>query len=68
MMNLMREIRGTLDLNDLLLIISFALFVPLRLAFPLAAQIVSRRIINIYRTFGDQDPETSSTPPIPIPS
>jgi hypothetical protein len=67
MMNLMREIRGTLDLNDLLLIISIALFVPLRLAFPLAAQIVSRRIINIYLTFGDQGTGTSSTRPMPIP-
>jgi hypothetical protein len=68
MMNLMREIRGTLDLNDLLLIISIALFVPLRLAFPLAAQIASRRIINIYLTFGDHDAGTSSTQPMPIPT
>jgi hypothetical protein len=44
--------RVALDLNDLLLVISIALFVPLRVAFPLAAQIVSRRI-NIRFTFGE---------------
>ena len=44
MMNLMRKMQGTLNLNDLLLIISVALFLPLRLAFPLATQMVSMRI------------------------
>jgi hypothetical protein len=68
MMNLMRQMRGTLNLNDLLLIVSLTLFLPLRLAFPLAAQIVRRRMINIYLTFGDQDLETSNTRSIPIPS
>jgi len=52
MMNLVRQMRGTLNLNDLLLIISIALSIPFRLAFPLAVEIVSRRI-NIYLTFGD---------------
>jgi hypothetical protein len=68
MMNLMRQMRGTLNLNGLLLIMSVALFLPLRLAFPLAAQIVRRRMINIYLTFGDQDLGTSNTRPTPIPS
>jgi hypothetical protein len=49
MMNLVRQMRGTLNLNDLLLIISIALSIPLRLAFPLAFEIVSRRI-NIRLT------------------
>lgn len=44
MMNLVRQMRGTLSLNDLLLIMSIALSIPLRLAIPLAVEIVSRRI------------------------
>jgi hypothetical protein len=68
MLKLVRQIRGTLNLNDLLLIMSIALFLPLRLAFPLTAQIVSGRIINTYLTFGDQDAGSSGTRPIPIPS
>ena len=66
MKNFLRQIRETLDLNDLLLIMSIALFVPLRLAFPLAAQIVGKRI-NIRLSFGDQDAENRSTRPLPIP-
>jgi hypothetical protein len=66
MMNLLRQIRGALDLNDLLLIMSIALFLPLRLAFPLAAQIVGKRL-NIRLSFGDQDAENCSTRPLPIP-
>lgn len=46
MMNLFRQVRGTLNLNDLLLIVSIAFFIPLRLAFPLAVQIVVRRRAN----------------------
>jgi len=65
MMNLVRQMRGTLTLNDLLLIMSIALSIPLRLAFPLAVEIVSRRI-NIHLTFGDQDAGNSSTRPMPI--
>ena len=49
MMNLVRQMRGTLSLNDLLLIMSIALSIPLRLAVPLAVEIVSRRI-NIRLT------------------
>jgi hypothetical protein len=49
MMNLVRQMRGTLTLNDLLLIVSIALSIPLRLAFPLVVEIVSRRI-NIRLT------------------
>jgi hypothetical protein len=67
MMNLMRQMRGTLDLNDLLLIMSIGLSIPLRLAFPLAAQIVSRRI-NHRLTSGDQDARTAVLRPMPIPS
>jgi hypothetical protein len=44
MMNLVREIRGTLSLNDLLLIMSIAFSIPLRLAVPIAVEIVSRRM------------------------
>lgn len=44
MMNLMRQMDGTLSLHDLLLIIAIALSFPLRLTFPLVAEIVSRRI------------------------
>ena len=43
MMNLFRQVRGTLNLNDLLLIASIAFFIPLRLAFPLAIQLVVRK-------------------------
>ena len=47
MMNLVRQtLRRTLDLNDLLLIISIAVSIPLRLALPLAAQIVSMRMLR----------------------
>ena len=67
MMNLVRQMRGTLTLNDLLLIMSIAFSIPLRLAFPLAVEIVRRRI-NIRLTFGDQDAGNSSTRPMPIPS
>jgi hypothetical protein len=49
MMNLVRQMRGTLNLNDLLLIMSIAFSIPLRHAFPLAAEIVMRRI-NIRLT------------------
>jgi hypothetical protein len=51
MMNLVRQMRGTLNLNDLLLIMSLALSVPLRLACPLVAEIVRMRI-NIRLTLG----------------
>jgi len=68
MMNLVRQtLRRTLDVNDLLLIISIALSIPLRLALPLVAQIVSMRM-NIRLTFGAQDPGNSSTRPIFVPS
>jgi hypothetical protein len=67
MVILMKQMRETLDLNDLLLIISIGLFVPFRLSFPLAAKIVSRRI-NIHLTFGDHGGEHSSTRAMPIPS
>jgi hypothetical protein len=52
MMNLVRQMRGMLSLNDLFLIMSIALSIPLRLAVPLAVEVVSRRI-NIHLTFGD---------------
>jgi len=68
MMNLVRQtLRRTLDVNDLLLIISIALSIPLRLALPLVAQIVSMRM-NIRLTFGAQDPGNSSARPIFVPS
>lgn len=68
MMNLVKQaLRQTLDVNDLLLIISIALSIPLRLALPLVAQIVSMRM-NIRLTFGAQDPGNSSTRPIFVPS
>jgi hypothetical protein len=51
-MNLVTQMRGMLNLNDLLLIMSIALSVPLRLAVPLVVEIVSRRI-NIHFAFGD---------------
>lgn len=63
----MRQMRGTIGLHDLLLIISIALSIPLRLAFPLAAQIVCRRI-NIYFPNGDQDLGSGSTRQILAPS
>jgi hypothetical protein len=44
MMDFMRQIRGTIGLHDLLLLTSIALSIPLRLAVPLAAQIVCSRI------------------------
>lgn len=46
MTNLVRQVSGVLDLNDLLLIVSIAVFVPVRLAFPLAVQIVLAKRIN----------------------
>jgi hypothetical protein len=68
MMNLVKQtLRQTLDVNDLLLIISIALSIPLRLAVPLVAQIVSMRM-NIRLTFGAQDSGNSSTPPLFVPS
>lgn len=68
MMNLVKQtLRQTLDVNDLLLIISIALSIPLRLAVPLVAQIVSMRM-NIRLTFGAQDSGNSSTRPLFVPS
>jgi hypothetical protein len=68
MMNLVKQaLRQTLDVNDLLLIISIALSIPLRLALPLVAQIVSMRM-NIRLTFGAQGSGNSSTRPIFVPS
>jgi hypothetical protein len=68
MMNLVKQtLRQTLDVNDLLLIISIALSIPLRLALPLVAQIVSMRM-NIRLTFGAQDSGNSSTRPLFVPS
>ena len=68
MMNLVKQtLRQTLDVNDLLLIISIALSIPLRLALPLVAQIVSMRM-NIRLTFGAQDSGSSSTRPLFVPS
>jgi hypothetical protein len=46
MTNLVRQMSGSLNLNDLLLIVSIAVFVPLRLALPLAVQIVLAKRIN----------------------
>jgi len=60
MMDFMRQMRGTVGLHDLLLIISIALSIPLRLALPLAVQIVCSRI-NIHFPYGDQDIGNSST-------
>ena len=51
MMNLVRQMRGTLNLNDLLLIMSIAFSIPLRLAFPLVVEIVRMRI-NLRLTLG----------------
>jgi hypothetical protein len=65
MMNFVKQMGGTLNLNDLLLIMSIALSIPLRLAFPLVVEIVRRRI-DIRLTFGDQDAGNSSTRPMPI--
>ena len=68
MMNLVKQtLRQTLDVNDLLLIISIALSIPLRLALPLVAQIVSMRM-NIRLTFGAHDSGNSSTRPLFVPS
>lgn len=68
MMDLVRQtLRRTLDVNDLLLIISIALSIPLRVAVPLVAQMVSTRM-NIRLTFGAPDPGNSSTRPIFVPS
>ena len=68
MMNLVKQtLRQTLDVNDLLLIISIALSIPLRLAVPLVAQMVSMRM-NIRLTFGAQDSGNSSTRPLFVPS
>jgi hypothetical protein len=68
MMNLVKQtLRQTLDVNDLLLIISIALSIPLRLAVPLVAQIVSMRM-NIRLTFGARDSGNSSTRPLFVPS
>ncbi|SLM49786.1 protein of unknown function [Nitrospira japonica] len=53
MMDLMRHMRGTIGLHDLLLLTSIALSIPLRLAVPLAAQIVCSRI-NIRFPYCDQ--------------
>ena len=66
MMNFVKQMSGTLNLNDLLLIVSIALSIPLRLAFPLAAEIVSRRI-NECRS-GDRDAGHSSGQLMPIPT
>jgi hypothetical protein len=51
MMNVLREIRETLNLNDLMLIMSIALFIPLRQALPLAAQILCKRINDCLRSY-----------------
>jgi hypothetical protein len=68
MMDLVRQtLRRTLDVNDLLLIISIALSIPLRVALPLVAQIVRTRM-NIRLTFGAQDSGDSGTRPIFVPS
>ena len=55
MMNLIRQMRGTLNSKDLLLIISIALFIPFPLAVPLAARIVNNRIND--RAHTDQGAE-----------
>ena len=44
MMNLLRQMRGSLNAKDLLLIISIAVFMPFPLALPLAARIVNNRL------------------------
>jgi hypothetical protein len=44
MLNIVRQMRGAMSLNDLLLLIAIVLFIPSPLAFPLAAHIVSKRI------------------------
>lgn len=68
MMDLVRQtLRRTLDVNDLLLIISIALSIPLRVALPLMAQIVRTRL-NIRLTFGAHDSRNNSTRPIFVPS
>jgi hypothetical protein len=43
MMKLYRQVRETLNLNDVLLMVSILFFIPLRLAFPLAVQIVVKK-------------------------
>jgi hypothetical protein len=53
MMNVLREIRETLNLNDLMLIMSIALFIPLRQALPLAAQFLCRRINDCLSSYRD---------------
>jgi hypothetical protein len=63
MMSLMRQMGGTFYLHDLLLIIAIALSFPLRLAFPLVAEIVSRRL-NVRLTIHVSH---SSTQPILVP-
>jgi hypothetical protein len=63
MTDVLRQMRG-LDLHDLLLIIAIALSIPLRLALPLAAQLVSSRI-DIRLRVHDQ---TNNTRAILIPS
>ena len=50
MMSVVRQLEGTLDVNDLMLIMSIALFMPLRQAIPLAAQIVYSRINDCHRS------------------
>jgi hypothetical protein len=63
MMNLVRQMRESLNLKDLLLIISIALFIPFPLALPLAARIVNKRINDRAPTDRDavshKDPRTS---------
>jgi hypothetical protein len=63
MMNLVRQMRESLNIKDLLLIISIALFLPLPLALPLAARIVNNRINDRAHTARDAEnritPETS---------
>jgi hypothetical protein len=66
MTNLLRQMRGRLDLHDLLLIVSIALSIPLRLALPLA-QMVCRRI-DICLAFGDQDTGNTTARLLSIPS
>lgn len=68
MMDLVRQtLCRTLDVNDLLLIISIAFSIPLRVALPLVVQIVRTRL-NIRLTFGAQDSRNNSTRPIFVPS
>ena len=68
MMDLVRQtLCRTLDVNDLLLIISIAFSIPLRVALPLVVQIVRTRL-NIRLTFGTQDSRNNSTRPIFVPS